>query len=169
MYDLRRRISMAPAEESPLLPAFVVPGGTGEIKINNRSIDNYFGLETLKMVCRQPSRSNRHRPQVRIVECTCFRRRFHRPGRRYPSRSSSRALLQADSDRVPRSSEEAAGFLTRDPRMKERKKSRSQSSSSRSAVQQAIIDCSDYIKMVQKPRKIKVFRGFTISKRADMV
>ena len=30
------------------------PGGTGEIKINNRTIDNSFGLETLKMVCRQP-------------------------------------------------------------------------------------------------------------------
>ena len=45
----------------------------------------------------------------------------------------------------------------------------SQSSSSRSAVQQAIIDCSDYIKMVQKARKIKVFRAFAISKRADMV
>ena len=38
-----------------------------------------------------------------------------------------------------------------------------------SAVQQAIIDCSDYIKMVQKARKIKVFRAFAISKRADMV
>ena len=48
-------------------------------------------------------------------------------------------------------------------------KVRSQSSSSRSAVQQAIIDCSDYIKMVQKARKIKVFRAFAISKRADMV
>ena len=34
---------------------------------------------------------------------------------------------------------------------------------------QAIIDCSDYIKMVQKARKIKVFRAFAISKRADMV
>ena len=49
------------------------------------------------------------------------------------------------------------------------KEVRSQSSSSRSAVQQAIIDCSDYIKMVQKARKIKVFRAFAISKRADMV
>ena len=48
-------------------------------------------------------------------------------------------------------------------------KIRSQSSSSRSAVQQAIIDCSGYIKMVQKARKIKVFRAFAISKRADMV
>ena len=46
---------------------------------------------------------------------------------------------------------------------------RSQSSSSRSAVQQAIIDCSDYIKMVQTPRKIKVLRGFLIPKRADIV
>ena len=36
-------------------------------------------------------------------------------------------------------------------------KVRSQSSTSRSAVQQAIIDCSDYIKMVQKPRKINCF------------
>nr|DAZ00298.1 MAG TPA: hypothetical protein [Caudoviricetes sp.] len=36
-------------------------------------------------------------------------------------------------------------------------------------VMQAIIDCSDYIKMVQKPRKIKVFRGFLIPKRADIV
>ena len=50
-----------------------------------------------------------------------------------------------------------------------KKEIRSQSSSSRSAVQQAIIDCSDYIKMVQKPRKIKVFRGFLIPKRADIV
>ena len=46
---------------------------------------------------------------------------------------------------------------------------RSQGCPSRSAVQQAIIDCSDYIKMVQKARKIKVFRAFAISKRADMV
>ena len=37
------------------------PGGTGEIKINNRTIDNYFGLETLKMVCPSAVRSNRHR------------------------------------------------------------------------------------------------------------
>ena len=46
---------------------------------------------------------------------------------------------------------------------------RSQGSSSRTSVQQEIICCSNRIKMVQKPRKIKVFRGFTISKRADIV
>ena len=37
------------------------------------------------------------------------------------------------------------------------------------SVQQALIDCSGYIKMVQKPRKIKVFRGFLIHKRDDVV
>ena len=46
---------------------------------------------------------------------------------------------------------------------------RSQSSSSRSAVQQEVICCSNRIKMVQKPRKIKVFRGFTVSKLTCMI
>ena len=46
---------------------------------------------------------------------------------------------------------------------------RSQGSTSCTSVQQEIICCSNRIKMVQKPRKIKVFRGFTVSKRADMV
>ena len=43
------------------------PGGTGEIKINNRSIDNYFGLETLKMVCRPQSRSSRASVQQALI------------------------------------------------------------------------------------------------------
>ena len=46
---------------------------------------------------------------------------------------------------------------------------RSQGSPSRTSVQQEIIDCSDYIKMAQKPRKIKVFRGFLMPKIADTV
>ena len=49
------------------------------------------------------------------------------------------------------------------------KEVRSQGCTSCTSVQQEIICCSDRIKMVQKPRKIKVFRGFTISKRADIV
>ena len=52
---------------------------------------------------------------------------------------------------------------------KEQIGTRSQGSSSRASVQQEIICCSNRIKMVQKPRKIKVFRGFTVSKRANMV
>ena len=42
-----------PAEESRLFPRRLVPG-TGEITINNRTIDDYFGLETLKVMLRQP-------------------------------------------------------------------------------------------------------------------
>ena len=79
----------------------------------------------------------------------------------------SRALLLVNPEYRPVLKK--AGFLTRDPRYEGAQEVRSQSSSSRSAVQQAIIDCSDYIKMVQKPRKIKVFRGFLIPKRADIV
>ena len=77
------------------------PGGTGEIKINNRTIDNYFGLETLKMVCRQPFEVTGQAGAIR--------------------HGIARALLQADSDQY-RAALKAAGFLTRDPRMKERKK-----------------------------------------------
>ena len=47
------------------------PGGTGEIKINNRTIDNYFGLETLKMVCRQPFEVTGTECKF-DVECSCF-------------------------------------------------------------------------------------------------
>ena len=59
------------------------PGGTGEIKINNRSIDNYFGLETLKMVCRQPFDEHRRQVRRRVHR---IRRRLHRPGWCDPSR-----------------------------------------------------------------------------------
>lgn len=64
------------------------PGGTGEIKINNRTIDNYFGLETLKMVCRQPFEVTGTRGQVRR-RVHRNRRRLHRPGWRNPSRHRS--------------------------------------------------------------------------------
>ena len=46
---------------------------------------------------------------------------------------------------------------------------RSEGRTSCTSVQQALIDCSDYIKMAQKPRKIKVFRGFLMPKIADTV
>ena len=81
------------------------PGGTGEIKINNRTIDNYFGLETLKMVCRQPFEVTGTEGKF-DVECTVTGGGF---------------TGQADSDQY-RAALKAAGFLTRDPRMKERKK-----------------------------------------------
>ena len=94
------------------------PGGTGEIKINNRSIDNYFGLETLKMVCRQPFEATNTAGKF-DVECTVSGGGF--TGQAGAIRHGiARALLAVDeSFRAPL---KAAGFLTRDPRMKERKK-----------------------------------------------
>ena len=94
------------------------PGGTGEIKINNRTIDNYFGLETLKMVCRQPFEVTGTEGKF-DVECTVSGGGF--TGQAGAIRHGiSRALLHADIEYRPVLKK--AGFLTRDPRMKERKK-----------------------------------------------
>lgn len=95
------------------------PGGTGEIKINNRSIDNYFGLDTLKMVVRQPMETTGTIGKFDI-ECTVSGGGF--TGQAGAIRHGvSRALLQANTEEY-RPVLKAAGFLTRDPRMKERKK-----------------------------------------------
>ena len=92
--------------------------GTGKITINSRNIDEYFGLETLKLIIRQP------------LELTSTTTKFDilvnvkgggTTGQAGAIRHGiSRALIQADSDLRP--SLKKAGFLTRDPRMKERKK-----------------------------------------------
>ena len=94
------------------------PGGTGEIKINNRTIDNYFGLETLKMVCRQPFETTGTAGKF-DVECTVSGGGF--TGQAGAIRHGvSRALLEMNPEF--RAALKSAGFLTRDPRMKERKK-----------------------------------------------
>ncbi|MBQ8585168.1 MAG: 30S ribosomal protein S9 [Butyricicoccus sp.] len=95
------------------------PGGTGEIKINNRTIDNYFGLDTLKLIVRQPLELTQTTGKFDI-ECTVIGGGLS--GQAGAIRHGiSRALLQVDSDTY-RPALKAAGFLTRDPRMKERKK-----------------------------------------------
>jgi small subunit ribosomal protein S9 len=97
---------------------YLMPG-TGKITINKRDIDDYFGLETLKTVVRQPLVLTDTLGQLRC-EGQCSRRRLHRPGRR----DSSRNLPCPAARRIPSSdrSLKSAGYLTRDPRMKERKK-----------------------------------------------
>lgn len=95
------------------------PGGTGEITINNRTLDNYFGLDTLKLIVRQPLESTKTGDKFDIV-CTVTGGGF--TGQAGAIRHGiARALLQANSDEY-RPVLKAAGFLTRDPRMKERKK-----------------------------------------------
>ena len=143
---------------------YLVPG-TGKITINKRDIDEYLGLETLKLIVRQPLAATETADKFDVMVNV---RGGGVSGQAGAIRHGiSRALLHADH-RVPSGLKES--WLPNPRSAYEGKKEvRSQSSSSRSAVQQAIIDCSGYIKMVQKARKIKVFRAFAISKRADMV
>ena len=92
--------------------------GEGKIVINGRNIDNYFGLETLKMTVRQPlalpSLEGRYDVLVNVYggglsgQAGAIRHGI------------SRALIKADPELRP--AVKKAGFLTRDPRMKERKK-----------------------------------------------
>ena len=96
---------------------YLVPG-TGNITINKRSIDEYFGLETLKVVVRQPLVATETVDKYDVIVTV--------KGGGYTGQAGAvrhgiaRALLQVDGDLRPVLKK--AGFLTRDPRMKERKK-----------------------------------------------
>lgn len=96
---------------------YLVPG-KGEITINKRSIDDYFGLETLKVIVRQPLAATDTVDKFDVIVTV--------KGGGYTGQAGAvrhgiaRALLQADPDYRP--TLKKAGYLTRDPRMKERKK-----------------------------------------------
>lgn len=94
------------------------PGGTGSITINGRSIDDYFGLETLKLITRQPLVSTDTVDNVDIVATVTGGGVTGQAGAL--RHGISRALLLMNEEFRP--TLKAAGFLTRDPRMKERKK-----------------------------------------------
>ena len=93
--------------------------GSGKITINGRSIDEYFGLETLKLIVRQPMVLTKTLDKFDVivkVEGGGF------TGQAGAIRhGNSRALLEVDTEAY-RADLKAAGFLTRDSRMKERKK-----------------------------------------------
>ena len=92
--------------------------GTGKITINGRDIDDYFGLETLKLIVRQPLNSLDLIGKFDI-ECTVVGGGVS--GQAGAIRHGlARALLKVSEDYRPILKK--AGFLTRDPRMKERKK-----------------------------------------------
>ena len=96
-----------------------VYAGTGKIIINDRDIDDYFGLETLKLIVRQPLNLTGTTEKFDIV---CRVTGGGVTGQAGAIRHGiSRALLQADAEAF-RPALKKAGFLTRDPRMKERKK-----------------------------------------------
>ncbi len=92
--------------------------GTGVITINGRSIDEYFGAETLKVIVRQPLTATNTVTKYDVI-CKVVGGGF--TGQAGAIRHGiSRALLLANSEFRP--TLKVAGFLTRDPRMKERKK-----------------------------------------------
>ena len=92
--------------------------GTGMITINKRSIDDYFGLETLKLIVNQPYEVTDTMGKFDIV-CTVNGGGIS--GQAGAIRHGlAKALLQVDETYRP--ALKKAGFLTRDPRMKERKK-----------------------------------------------
>ena len=96
---------------------YLVPG-TGKITVNKRDIDDYFGYETLKVVVRQPLVATDTLDKFDVLV------NVHGGG--FTGQAGairhgiSRALLEADPENRPVLKK--AGFLTRDPRMKERKK-----------------------------------------------
>ena len=96
---------------------YVMPG-KGKITINKRDIDEYFGLETLKVIVRQPLVATQTEGKYDIV--------VNVKGGGYTGQAGairhglSRALLKVDEEFRPTLKKE--GFLTRDPRMNERKK-----------------------------------------------
>ncbi len=95
-----------------------VYNGTGKITINDRDIEEYFGLETLKLIVRQPLALTDNLDKFDIV---CRVAGGGVTGQAGAIRHGiSRALLQFDENLRP--ALKKAGFLTRDPRMKERKK-----------------------------------------------
>ena len=103
--------------KSSVARVYLVPG-TGKVTINKRDMDEYFGLETLKVIVRQPL--------VATETTDKFDVKVNVRGGGYTGQAGAirhgiaRALLTVDADYRP--TLKAAGYLTRDPRMKERKK-----------------------------------------------
>ncbi|MBD5101352.1 MAG: 30S ribosomal protein S9 [Subdoligranulum sp.] len=95
-----------------------VYNGTGKITINDRDIDDYFGLETLKLIVRQPLVVAGVEGKFDIVVRVSGGGVSGQAGA--IRHGLSRALLVYDENL--RTDLKKAGFLTRDPRMKERKK-----------------------------------------------
>ncbi|MBP3593841.1 MAG: 30S ribosomal protein S9 [Lachnospiraceae bacterium] len=103
--------------KSSVARVYLVPG-TGKVTINKRDMDEYFGLDTLKLIVRQPLALTETADKYDVI--TTVRGGGFTGQAGAIRHGISRALLQVDGDLRP--ALKKAGFLTRDPRMKERKK-----------------------------------------------
>ena len=104
--------------KSSVARVHVYPNGSGKIAVNGRTLDNYFGLDTLKLIVRQPLVTTDMLDKVDI-EATVIGGGV--TGQAGAIRHGiARALLNVNEEF--RAALKKEGFLTRDPRMKERKK-----------------------------------------------
>jgi len=103
--------------KSSIARVYLVPG-TGKVTINKRDMESYFGLETLKLIVRQPLVITENQDKFDVM--------VNVKGGGFTGQAGAirhgitRALMQSDADLRPILKK--AGFVTRDPRMKERKK-----------------------------------------------
>ncbi len=103
--------------KSSVARVYLVPG-TGKVTINKKDMDEYFGLETLKIIVRQPLEATNMADKFDVI--------VNVKGGGYTGQAGAirhgiaRALNKYDLDLRP--TLKKAGYLTRDPRMKERKK-----------------------------------------------
>ena len=119
MYESKKQYQYGTGRrKSSVARVRVYENGTGSIIINGRDIDDYFGLETLKYIVRQPLAATDEAGKVDVI-CTVTGGGV--TGQAGAIRHGiARALLKVNPEF--RAALKAAGFLTRDPRMKERKK-----------------------------------------------
>ena len=119
MYESKKKYFYGTGRrKSSIARVRVYENGTGAITINGRNIDEYFGLETLKLVVRQPLATTELLDKVDIVVSVTGGGVSGQAGA--IRHGISRALLEMNPEY--RTALKAEGFLTRDPRMKERKK-----------------------------------------------
>jgi small subunit ribosomal protein S9 len=111
MYGTGRR-------KSSVARVHLFPNGTGAITINGKSLDEYFGLDTLKLIVRQPLETTGLTGKVDIEATVSGGGLTGQAGA--VRHGIARALLEVDEAYRP--ALKSAGLLTRDPRMKERKK-----------------------------------------------
>ena len=119
MYESKKKFYYGTGRrKSSVARVRVYENGTGSIIINGRDIDEYFGLDTLKLVVRQPLVTTELVDKVDVVVTVAGGGVSGQAGA--IRHGISRALVTLNPEY--RASLKAAGFMTRDPRMKERKK-----------------------------------------------
>ena len=119
MYESKKKYNYGTGRrKSSVARVRLFENGTGSIIINGRDIDDYFGLETLKLVVRQPLAALNMADKVDLIITVTGGGVSGQAGA--IRHGLSRALVALNAENRP--TLKAAGFLTRDPRMKERKK-----------------------------------------------